>query len=107
MSRALVLTDDALVDLDELHAWIAVDSGLIRADRVIDGIRETLSKQRNFSNRGEHPPELLALGIQEYRQVHYKPYRMIYRVLDTTVAVMLITDGRRDMQSLLQRRLLA
>jgi hypothetical protein len=34
------------------------------------------------------------------------PYRSIYRVLDKNVYVLLIADGRRDMQSLLQRRLL-
>ena len=33
-------------------------------------------------------------------------YRIIYRVLDKDVYVLLIFDGRRDMQSLLQRRLL-
>jgi toxin ParE1/3/4 len=31
---------------------------------------------------------------------------VIYRVLDRQVAVYLIADGRRDMQSLLARRLL-
>jgi toxin ParE1/3/4 len=30
----------------------------------------------------------------------------IYRVLDKAVYVLLIVDGRRDMQTLLQRRLL-
>ena len=35
-----------------------------------------------------------------------EPYRIIYRVLDNTVYVLVIADGRRDMQTLLQRRLL-
>ena len=52
------------------------------------------------------PKELLALGVREYREVFFKPYRIIYRVQDETVYVLLIADGRRDMQSLLQRRLL-
>ena len=50
--------------------------------------------------------ELLALGIREYREIFFKPYRMIYRVMDKNVYVLLIADGRRDMQTLLQRRLL-
>jgi toxin ParE1/3/4 len=33
-------------------------------------------------------------------------HRIIYRVMDKKVYVLLIVDGRRDMQSLLQRRLL-
>ncbi|MCZ6629180.1 MAG: type II toxin-antitoxin system RelE/ParE family toxin, partial [SAR324 cluster bacterium] len=57
--------------------------------------------------RGAHPRELLSLGIREYREVFFKPYRILYQVAETRVMVMLIADGRRDMQTLLQRRLLA
>ncbi len=56
--------------------------------------------------RGAYPKELLALGIRDYREIFFKPYRILYRVLDKNVYVLLIADGRRDMQSLLQRRLL-
>lgn len=45
------------------------------------------------------------LGIREYREVFFKPYRIIYRVIGTNVYVLLIADGRRDMRTLLQRRL--
>jgi toxin ParE1/3/4 len=48
----------------------------------------------------------LVLGIREYRQIYFKPYRVIYRVMDKQVVIYLIADGRRDMQSLLTRRLL-
>ncbi len=60
----------------------------------------------SFPERGSYPKELLALGVKEYRQVFFKPYRMIYRVVDKRVYVYVIADGRRDMQSLLARRLL-
>ena len=52
------------------------------------------------------PPELTALGIRVYRQVFFEPYRIIYRTDGPTVHVMLVADGRRDMQALLERRLL-
>ena len=32
--------------------------------------------------RGSHPRELLALAIHKYRQTFFKPYRVIYRVLE-------------------------
>ena len=56
--------------------------------------------------RGSQPKELRALGDQEYRQVFFKPCRLIYRVIGQRVAIYLIAHGRRDMQSLLARRLL-
>ena len=59
-----------------------------------------------FPERGSHPKELVSLGIKEYRQTVFKPYRVIYRVADTKVIIYLIVDGRRDMQAVLARRLL-
>jgi len=49
---------------------------------------------------------LRSLGISEYRQIFFKPYRLIYRVHSKQVIIYVITDGRRDMGSLLTRRLL-
>jgi toxin ParE1/3/4 len=48
----------------------------------------------------------LAIGLREYREILGKPYRIIYRVMAENVYVLVIADGRRDMQALLQRRLL-
>jgi toxin ParE1/3/4 len=59
-----------------------------------------------FPERGAYPKELVSLGIREYREIFFKPYRIIYRVIDKNIYVLLIVDGRRDMQTLLQRRLL-
>jgi toxin ParE1/3/4 len=59
-----------------------------------------------FPERGSHPKELVGLGIKEYRQTFIKPYRVIYRVTRSQVIIYLIADGRRDMQSVLARRLL-
>jgi len=56
--------------------------------------------------RGTYPKELLALGIRDYREIFFKPYRVIYQVIGDKAHVLLIVDGRRDMQALLQRRLL-
>jgi toxin ParE1/3/4 len=45
-------------------------------------------------------------SFREYREISFKPYRIIYRVMAENVYVLVIADGRRDMQALLQRRLL-
>ena len=59
-----------------------------------------------FPQRGSYLRELLDLGVREYREVFFKPYRILYHVLEDGVYVMVIADGRRDMRALLQRRLL-
>jgi toxin ParE1/3/4 len=67
---------------------------------------EVVESLSQFPERGSYPKELAALGIKEYRQTFFKPYRMIYRVIGNQVMIYLIIDGRRDMQSVLERRLL-
>lgn len=76
------------------------------ANHVLDRLLEAVERLAQFPERGSYPKELLALGIKDYRQTAFKPYRVIYRLLGSQVVVYLIVDGRRDMQSLLSRRLL-
>jgi toxin ParE1/3/4 len=106
MRFKVLLTNDAARDLDELYDYIALHDAPRKADHVLEQIEKAFSKLSEFPERGAYPKELLALGIREYREVFFKPYRIIYRVMDKNVYVLMIVDGRRDMQSLLQRRLL-
>ena len=107
MKYSVLVTEDAQRDLDDLHAYIASQDGIARADAVLDALGATLAKLAKSPNRGEYPSELLALGIRQFRQVHYKTYRALYQVTGSAVHVLVVADGRRDMQALLQRRLLA
>jgi len=106
MPLAVFLTDDAARDLEELYDYIALHDAPQRANYVLEQIEKAFSRLSKFPKRDAHPKELLALGILEYRETFFKPYRIIYRVLDKDVYILLIADGRRDMQTLLQRRLL-
>ena len=106
MPYTVRLTRDAARDLEELYEFIADRDGARKANGVLDRIEGVLNSLSETPERGNHPKELAALGIREYRQVYFKPYRVIYRVMDATVYVFLIADGRRDMRSLLERRLL-
>jgi len=77
-----------------------------KADHVLDQIEMAFSSLATNPERGACPKELLAIGLREYREIFFKPYRIIYRVMAENVYVMVIVDGRRDLQTLLQRRLL-
>lgn len=107
MRYKVLLTAGAENDLEELHDYIAEHDSPGRADYLLDRLMEVADSLAIFPERGSHPQELLALGIREYRQTFFKPYRVIYRVVGKQVIVYLIVDGRRDMQALLARRLLA
>lgn len=102
----VVLTRGAEQDLESIHDYIAEFDCVANADQVLGRLVEVAHGLARFPERGSHPKELLALGIREYRQTFFKPYRVIYRVVGMQVVIYLIVDGRRDMQSVLARRLL-
>ena len=106
MRYKVLLTAGAESDLENLHGYIAEHDSPNSADYVLGRLMEVAESLATFPERGSHPQELLALGIREYRQSFFKPYRVIYRVIGKQVIVYVIADGRRDMQSLLLRRLL-
>jgi toxin ParE1/3/4 len=102
----VLLTAGAERDLATIYNYIADVESIGRADRVLDGLVSLAEALAHSPRRGSRPRELFAVGNQEYRQVILKPYRVIYQVVGNRVYVHVIADGRRDMQSLLMRRLL-
>jgi toxin ParE1/3/4 len=100
------LAPEALADLVEIQDWIALNDSTDSAAHVEDAILAAIATLARHPHRGAHPRELIALGIRDFREAFFKPYRIIYSVEGTEVVVYLIADGRRDMQTLLARRLL-
>jgi toxin ParE1/3/4 len=106
MPYHVLLTDDAVRDLEELYEFIRDHDSPEKAEYVLDKIEKVFSSLAEFPDRGVYPKELSVLGIRDYREIFFKPYRIIYRTIGKSVYVLLITDGRRDMPALLSRRLL-
>jgi toxin ParE1/3/4 len=106
MGFEVVLTHDAERDLEQLYDYISEADSRKNADHVLERLLEVAETLSVHPERGSQPQELRALGMHEYRQVFFKPYRVIYRVTGKRVVVFLIADGRRDMQTLLSRRIL-
>ena len=102
----VLLTEDAEQDLESIYDYIAEFDCKASADYVLDRLLEVVESLTALPERGTCPKELAALGIRDYRQTAFKPYRVIYRVMGQKIYIYMIADGRRDMQSLLARRLL-
>ena len=103
----VLLTQGAEQDLESIHDYIAGFDSLANANYVLDQLMEVVESLSKLPERGSYPKELAALGIKEYRQTFFKPYHVIYRVIGNQVIIYLIADVRRDMQSVLARRLLS
>lgn len=94
-------------DLSDIHDHIASETSAARAEKVLDRLRRDVLNLAKEPERGSWPPDLLALGLRDFRQLVSRPYRIFYRVTGQQVSVLLIADSRRNLVTLLERRLLS
>jgi toxin ParE1/3/4 len=102
----VIVDVDAEDDLFGIYSFVALNDSIERADRLFASLRRTLCKLKTLPLRGNIPPELFEIGVTEFRELHFKPYRIIYSIESLSVHIHCILDGRRDVQTILQERLL-
>lgn len=105
MTFRVLLSEDAERDIEDIYDFVADRDGVARADGLLVALEAVCESLAELPERGNIPKELASIGIDEFRETRYKPYRIIYRIDGGQVIVYGVFDGRRDMQSLLQRRL--
>jgi toxin ParE1/3/4 len=97
---------DAEEDLFELYHYVATYDSVTKAKNLLNRIEQTCNKFSKLPDRSHLPPELERIGILNYKEIHFKPYRIIYQIIENNVYIHCILDGRRDLSQLLQERLI-
>ena len=106
MNFTVHLIEDAEKDFFDIFRYVAHNDSVSHANSLLDKLEKTILKLEKMPDRGHLPPELERIGVLEFREVFYKPYRIIYQVIGNNVYVHCVLDGRRDMQDTLQQRVL-
>ena len=106
MNCTVYIVADAEQDMVAIYDYIALTDLLEKTEYVLENIGKKCFGLSEFPNRGHFPPELERIGIYEYREIHFKPYRIIYQVIDSKVYIHCVLDGRKELQKLLEKRLL-
>ena len=101
----IVWTKSARDDLMDIAKYIARDSIDI-ALKKITLIEEKVNGLRYFPMEGKNVPELEEYDEGEYKQIIIHPWRVIYSVKQQTVHVLIVIDGRRDLQDILFKKLM-
>lgn len=91
-------------DLVDIYRYVATNESVEKADKLFGSLRSACKKLITIPYRGHVPLELFEVGVVEYREIRYKPYRVLYSIDGKTVKVHCILDGRRDIQAVLQER---
>ncbi len=97
---------DAEEDLFEIYKYIYLNDSEDNAEKLYIKLYEKCKTLQNYAHRGHKVPELVQVGINEFLEIHYKPYRIIYNIVKDEVFIHCILDGKRELQKLLQERLI-
>lgn len=91
-------------DLQQIIEYIAIDSPG-NASQILKKIKQKTADLYAMPDRGRILPELKGQGIHTYRELIIAPWRIIYRISDTTVFVLSVIDARRNVEDILLDRL--
>ena len=106
MRHQVLVVAEAEEDIFDIYRYVLRADGRNRADHVLRRLQETCQSLAEMPRRGHSPPELERVGVRGYREVHFKPYRIIYQIVGRKVFIHCVLDGRRAVQEVLERRLL-
>ena len=106
MKFSVTLIQEAEDDLFDIYGYILNNDSPAHAEYVILKLQKACISLGEMPERGHIPPELERIGATGFKEIHFKPYRIIYEIEKKTVFVHCVLDGRRDLQDLLERRLL-
>jgi toxin ParE1/3/4 len=103
-SFRVLWTETAVRDLESLIGYIAADAPM-NAEKVLTRLRSKAESLETAPERGRVVPELLRRGMPVWRELIYRPYRLMYRIDGRTVYVLAVLDSRRDLEDVLLERL--
>ena len=98
-------TKTAKADLKEIADYIAQDSVKIALEKL-DQIERRVASLRFNPEVGRKIPELVEYSDMSYREVIVYPWRVIYQIKNTELSVLMVLDGRRNLQDILFKRLM-
>lgn len=99
-------TDVARRDLIEIAEYISRQSPTA-ALQLVERIERRCETLKSMPSRGRIPPELARFRVHQYHELLIEPYRVFYRIEDSSVTVLAVFDGRRDLEDVLIGRLLS
>ncbi|MBD3344964.1 MAG: type II toxin-antitoxin system RelE/ParE family toxin [Chitinivibrionales bacterium] len=105
MKFRVVVLPEARDDIVDIYLYVAENNSVMRADSLLSNLEQTCLSLNHSPQRGHAVPELKRINVENFREIHYKPYRIIYQIIEKTVYVHAVLDGRRDLQEFLEMRI--
>lgn len=91
-------------DLLSIVEYIAQDSPST-ALKILKSIKTKAKELYQNPLRGRIIPELHSQGINHYRELIIKPWRVMYKVAEKKIYVLSVIDSRQNVEDILLKRL--
>ncbi len=92
-------------DLKDLRRYLIGKFGKLAWQESYEHLKLAIRNIAAFPESGTCPEELAELATQQYRQIISGQNRVIYEIRDDFIYIHIVCDCRRDMRTLLARRL--
>ena len=97
-------TKSAEYDLELIIQYLKLDSVSIAKEIFID-IKKECENLYYFPQRKRVVPELQQIGILKYREIIHERWRIIFKIDNTKVYILLVVESRRNLEDILFQRL--
>jgi toxin ParE1/3/4 len=98
-------TAPAREDINEIIDYIS-KTNINYAVKILDNIEKNVNKLDMFPERHRIVPELEKYGYLFYREIIVEYWRIIYKIENEYVYIMLVIDGRRNLEDLLLKNII-
>ena len=105
MPHKIKITESSENDLVSIFEYVESNDSYGHADELLGNLEKLILSLDELPSRGHIVKELSSLNFDNYREVNFKPYRVIYEVTQDTVIVLAVIDGRRDLEEFLIQRI--
>jgi plasmid stabilization system protein ParE len=97
-------TAPAREDINEIIDYIS-ETNINYAVKILDNIEEKVKNLDMFPERYRIVPELEKYGYLIYREIIVEYWKVIYKIENDFVYIMLVIDGRRNLDDLLLKKM--
>lgn len=93
----IIWTEPALIDLNEIAEYIALDKPSA-ASNLVQSIFTKTERLKDFPNSGRNPPELKK---SRYKEIIVNPCRIFYRIDGNNIYILYVMRSERKLRQYL------
>jgi len=101
----VIWTKSAEFDLESIIEYLKTDSVKIAKDIFFE-MKNQCNQLSTFPTARRVVPELQQIGVLRYRELIFKRWRIIYKIEEEKVYILIVVDSGRDIEDILFQRLL-